>query len=89
MHKKLSSLGLILANTHARGLRIGQDFNHLQGLPTSEDGKAVDPDYIWSEYDKPSFAINGSWDTDARLCLESRAPRPCTLLAAVPEAQMT
>ena len=88
-HKKLVALGLIMANTHSRGLRYGQDFDNLRSLPTMEGGKPVDPDYIWTAYDEPNFAVNGSWNTDARLCLEARAPRPCTMLAAVPQVDMT
>ena len=84
-HKKLIALGLILANTHMKGLKYGQDFNHLRSMPATESGRPVPANTVHSQYDEPSFAVNGSWATDARLCLQSQAPRPCTVLAAVPQ----
>jgi hypothetical protein len=81
--KRIDHLGLVLADTHAQGLRYGQDFDNLDGLPQTEDWATVDPDSIWEEYDADAFELNGEWSTDARLCLEASAPRPCTVLAAV------
>jgi hypothetical protein len=81
--KRIDHLGLVLADTHAQGLRYGQDFDNLDGLPQTEDWTTVDPDLIWEEYDADAFELNGEWSTDARLCLEASAPRPCTVLAAV------
>lgn len=82
-HKKLNGLGLVLANTHHRGIKVGQDFTNMRGMPTTEGGKPVPADTVWAHYDAPTFAVNGSWDTDARLCLQSQAPRPATVVAAV------
>lgn len=79
--KKVGHLGVILKDTHARGLKYGPDFDSLDSLPEMESGELVDPDRIWSEYDKPSFEFPGQWDTDSRICLRATAPRPCTLLA--------
>lgn len=81
--KRIDHLGLVLADTHAQGLRYGQDFDHLDDLPQTEGWATVDPDSIWDEYDADAFELNGEWDTDARLCLEAASPRPCTVLAAV------
>ena len=79
--KKVGHLGVIMKDTHARGLKYGPDFDTLDPLPELEDGALVDPDKIWSEYDKASFEFPGHWDTDSRVCLRAMAPRPCTLLA--------
>lgn len=79
--KKVDGLGVIMRNTHARGLKYGPDFDTLDPLPQIEDGGPVDPDYIWPEYDKASFEFPGEWDTDSRICLQAMAPRACTLLA--------
>jgi len=79
--KKVGHLGVILKDTHARGLKYGPDFDTLDPLPEMESGALVDPDSIWSEYDKASFEFPGNWDTDSRICLRAMAPRPCTLLA--------
>lgn len=88
-HKKLVALGLILANTHMKGLKYGQDFDHLRSMPAVEGGKTVPANTVHAQYDETSFAVNGSWNTDARLCLESNAPRPATIVAAVPQVDMT
>jgi 6-phosphogluconolactonase (cycloisomerase 2 family) len=82
--KKLVQLGLIMANTHARGIKYGDSFDSdkLRSMPSVENGQAVDEDYIWSHYDEPISPVVGGWDTDSRLCLQSQAPRPATVLAA-------
>lgn len=81
--KRIDHLGLILADTHARGLRYGQDFDHLDDLPLVHEGAVLDGDTIHADYDTDAMELNGEWDTDARLCLEASSPRPCTVLACV------
>ncbi|HBA35611.1 MAG TPA: hypothetical protein DCZ12_15910, partial [Gammaproteobacteria bacterium] len=82
--KKVSQVGLILRNTHKDGLQFGTDLNALARLPSYEDGQAVADDYIWTEYDKASIPISSSWGSDERFFLVATAPRPVTVLAAVP-----
>ncbi len=79
--KKIGHLGVILKDTHARGLRYGPDTSTLDPLPQMEDGALVDPDFVWGDYDKAAFEFPGRWDTDSRICLRAMAPRPCCLLA--------
>lgn len=81
--KRVDHLGLILANTHAQGLKYGPDFDTMDELPQIEEGVQVDQDSVWSAYDQDSVEFNGDYDTDSRICLEANAPRPCTVLAAV------
>ena len=81
--KRIDHVGLILADTHARGLKYGVDFDNLDDLPGTEGYAAVDPNAVWTEYDEDSIELNGTWDTDTRLCLQAQSPRPCTVLAAV------
>lgn len=83
MVKKVDHLGVILADTHAQGLKYGPDFDHLDNLPLVEDGAPVPNGYIWDQYDKDTFEFDGAWDTDSRICLQAQSPRPCTILAAV------
>ena len=83
--KIISQLGLLLADTHAQGLKYGPDFDHLDDLPVREDGADVDDDQMWTAYDEEAFPFPGTWDTDSRVCLRATAPRPCTLLALVVE----
>jgi hypothetical protein len=82
-HKIVKSVGVILADTHAQGLKVGQDFDHLDNLPLIEQGKRVADDYIWTAYDQPSFPVNGTWSPDSRICLQAQSPRPCTVLGIV------
>lgn len=79
--KRVNYLGLILRNAHARALRYGHDFDHLDPMPLVEDGTVVDENTIWENYDKEAFEFDGDYNTDSRLCLVARAPRPVTVLA--------
>lgn len=81
--EKINKLGLLLAHTHASGVRFGPDFDTLDDLPLVENGEDVDPDHVWEEYDTRMIEFEGDWDTDARLCLAFEAPFPCTVKAAV------
>jgi hypothetical protein len=81
--KRIDHLGLVLADTHALGLRYGQDFNYLDDLPLYDKSAEVGADTIHSTVDMDSVEVNGTWDTDSRLCLEASSPRPCTVLACV------
>jgi hypothetical protein len=83
--KFINQIGLLLADTHARGLTYGPDFDNLDGLPAREDGVSVDEDQMWTVYDEEAFAFPGAWDTDSRVCLRATAPRPCTILGMVVE----
>lgn len=81
--KKINSLGLVLMDTHSKGVAFGQDFDYLEDLPDNELEDAVMANSVWSDYDFDASAVNGSYTTDARLCLEANAPRPCTVVACV------
>lgn len=81
--KQVGHLGLILANTHYQGLLYGPDADHLDNLPLIEDGAETAADTVWDSYDKESFELDGTWDTDSRLYLRAQAPRPATILGAI------
>lgn len=80
--KSIDSLGLVLSNTHNKGLKFGTDFSHLDDLPATEDAMTLDPKTVWPSYDFEPIAVDGKWDPDTRLCLQAASPRPCTILAA-------
>lgn len=77
-YKRVSSIGLILADTHKAGLQYGPDFDSLFDLPNVE-GSITDPDYVWESYDQDMFAFEGTWNTDSRVCLYAESPRPATV----------
>lgn len=87
--KRINHLGLIMAYVHPKGLQFGPDFNNLDDLPETERGTAINPDTIRTAYDEEPFEFPSIWDTDARLCLQGNAPRPVTVLAAVPDMEAT
>lgn len=80
--KNVGSVGFVLADTHPKGVRFGPDFDTLDDMPGTEDGTAVDQDVVHTAYDEQAIEFPGTWDTDSRLCLQSQAPRPATILAA-------
>ena len=87
--KNVQRLGFIAENLHHLGLQYGPTFDadDLSDLPQDEDGEIVADDTIHSTYHEDDFAFGGEWDTDSRICLQSAAPRPCTILAAIAEME--
>uniref|UniRef100_UPI0031E190B9 hypothetical protein n=1 Tax=Klebsiella sp. TaxID=576 RepID=UPI0031E190B9 len=81
--KRVDHLGLIMRNTHYRGLTYGPDFDAQDDLPGEEFGYPTASNTVWESYDRDSFEFDGSWDTDSRICLVAAAPRPVTVLAAI------
>ncbi len=84
-HKKIDSLGLVMGNVHAKGLRFGPDFDNLDDLPGVEEGARVDANDVRTDYNGEPIAFPGEWSPDARMCLLATAPRPVTLMSAVLE----
>lgn len=80
--RRVVDLALILANTHAKGIRFGPDFDTLDDRPQRDEWADVDADNIDTDYDKEPVGFPGGWSEDSRLCLQAQAPRPCTVLAA-------
>ena len=84
--QQIKAIGMILANTHARGLRFGPDLDamsHLDSMPSIEEGAPVDPDWVFPDYDGDPIPFPGKWSNDSRLCLQAQSPRPATMLAAI------
>lgn len=79
--KGVSQLGLIMADVHSHGIKYGPDFDNLDPLPEVEQGTVVPYNTVWEQFDFDMMEFAGEWATDARICLEAKAPRPCTILA--------
>ncbi len=82
--KRVTGMACILLNTHKDGVRYGPDFDHLDALPL-EDFKAPDgvrPE-VYAEFDEEIFEFNGEWDTDSRICIWGRTPKPATVVAVI------
>ena len=85
--KNIKKLGLILTDTHYKGLKFGRDFDNLDDMPSIEAGYAVTADTVHTTYDTEPIVFPGTWGTDERLCLQAKAPRPVTVLAAIAEVE--
>ena len=81
--KRVTDIGVVLINTHYQGLKYGPDFSTLDDMPLQEDGADTAADTIWTEYNQLPMEFNGDYDVDSRLCLQSAAPRPCTVMAVI------
>lgn len=81
--KRGYALGLVLADTHARGLQYGTDASYLDDLPLIEAETTIDTDGIWSDYNYQVVDFNGEYSVDSRLYLRAPGGRPVTVLAAV------
>lgn len=84
----IKSLSLIMADVHPKGIQYGQDFDDLQDLPEiGSEGEVLDPDAVMEDYVLEPVAFPGQWSSDARICLQAKAPRPATVLAAIAEVE--
>lgn len=84
-HKTIPQLGLVLANTHRKGLKLGPTLNdtgsmRMDDMPAVEEGAEVTGE-VRESYDQEMIAFPGTWTTDARVCLQAQAPRPATVVA--------
>lgn len=90
--KRVSHFGCLLDNTHYQGIRFGHwaedpAYSQLRSLPLIEDGKATATGKLWQTYDQQMIPFPGKWDTDARVQIEMRAPRPATIVGFTIEMQ--
>lgn len=89
--KRIESAAMVLQNTQAQGIQIGNDFDHLDDLPLDDlprtlgNDEQVDTNAVLDSFDYDLSAFNGLWTTDERLCLQAKAPRPCTVLCVTVE----
>lgn len=88
MMKRVDHVAFVLANTHAKGLKVGPDFDTMDYLPLVYRGAPVDPDRVYTEFDEEGQEFPGGWDPDARICLLAQAPRPATVMATTIKGQM-
>lgn len=81
--KRVSDVGIVGFDMAQGALSFGPDFAHLDPMPMAERGETLPAGTLWSEYDEPMISFPGSWDTDARLCLQAAAPNPVKVGAVV------
>ncbi len=81
--KNIINIGFTLKNTLKSALKYGQDFTDMYDLPDVEGGSIVADSNLYETYDEEMFDFGGEYDTDPRICLEVKSPRPCTILACI------
>lgn len=81
--KRIPHVGLILADTHVKGIEYGQSSDELSPLPIIHAGAVISSNVVFQDFDEPSVAMKAQWDTDSRIILKASSPRPATVLAAV------
>lgn len=83
--QSIIALSPVLYNVHAKGLLYGSSLteSEMDALPEVEAGAPVDPDAIRAFYTTEPITFPGGYSTNERLCLIAKAPRPCTVLAAL------
>jgi hypothetical protein len=89
-YKRIDHVGLVLRNTHPKGLRFGPELDdtRMDMISQVQDGAVIDPDTILTEFDQPAMINPAKWSTDERLCLRAKAPLPCNVLAAVIQGEV-
>ncbi len=86
--KRTDKIGFVLWQAHNNGLFYGADTGRLDPLPRKIDaGAVVDPDKIFATFDRVAMSFPGLWSEDSRIHLRAKAPRPMTVLAAIPTVQ--
>lgn len=88
--KKTDKIAFILHQTHNNALFFGNDTGGegLDPMPRNIDGDStVDADKVFEFFDQVAMTFPGLWDTDSRIYLRAKAPRPVTVMAAIPNVQ--
>lgn len=76
--KRLVQVGVVLKNTalSSQALRFGDTFDKMDPLPRTLNGVPVGEDVVLAGHESRTFPVPGSWQEDARLCIEAYAPYP-------------
>lgn len=76
--KRLVQVGVVLKNTSlsSQSLRFGDSFAKMDPLPRTLNGIPVNEDDVLTGHESRTFPVPGSWQEDARLCIEASAPYP-------------
>ena len=85
--KRVGMIAFVLHQTHWASLLFGSDSGHLDPLPRMIEGAVIDQDHIFETFDQASMPFAGTHNPDSRIHLQAKAPRPITILAAIPSVQ--
>lgn len=82
--KRIAQIAFVLRQVHNNALFFGSDTGNLDPLPRVLEGATVDPDKIFTSFDEVAVSMDSTHNPDARVYLRAKAPRPVTVLAAIP-----
>lgn len=87
--KHVDRVGLVLTDFARAGVRYGSEFDNtdhqLWPLPVEVDGTTAPAVVAGDVNDEETHPLNGPWDVDARVCIETKSPFPCSVLGMVLE----
>lgn len=86
--KIIKGIGLILKDTLKTAIKYGDSFDEMYPLQDMEDYEYKEDSTIYTHYDTEPMEFSGRYDSDTRIYLEAKAPRPCTVLACIAEVVM-
>lgn len=86
--KSVKEIGLVMYNTHSRGIQYSADGSTYYDIPNIQAGVptfgpiGLPNSYeIIQEYDYDQFSFPGTWEVDSRIWLKAQSPRPVTAMA--------
>jgi hypothetical protein len=87
MQKRVSRIGLVMADVAWKGVRVGRDFTNMTGLPVTYRGKALTAGQVLTAFDAVPGSFNGGWDADARVCIQVQSPYCATIMGLAIEME--
>ena len=66
-----------------QGIEYGGTTSVLDPMPRMENSELISTDALYNIYDEETIEFPGEWDSDSRIVLVAKAPRPATVLGAI------
>lgn len=83
--KRVSQIGLLLADVHRDALRVGPSFEKLTKFVIKSDAldALADSEAVKSVHDSATQPLGSTWNTDSRMCMQVNAGHPATISGIV------
>lgn len=80
--KKVTQVAMMALNIHKTGVKFGPDFTLLDDMPAVDvTQENSEPPEVYEVFDQVAIPFAGTWDTDSRICIYARSPKPATIQA--------
>lgn len=80
MQKRVSRVGLVMADVSAPLPAVGRSFDTLTSLPATYRGKTTPDGNVFVDYDAVPASFNGGWGSDSRVHIQVVSPHCATVL---------